>query len=279
MFEIQGTWYFMSARLLQDPRKSHEVQDDLESFFYVVLFNALRYTRHNLTASDPGSFMRKMQWLFEDRVEGDGRAVGGSYKLSLIRTGGKHLGLLETGPLRFARKPMEEWYQMFLKSLSQWYQYNLEQQVKDRAEALQEDDFDSLDDEDDTGIQYKDLLLRSHEHVARQWKLILDRSESYQQKIDAVADQLPDFDKRVVDPIYPHSGAESDIASMTSSISHLSSTSVASSAGSKRKSPTGGQETPNAKRPHSGNVGASSSLRTFPPVAKLQLGEEAFFGS
>ncbi|KAF9067362.1 kinase-like domain-containing protein [Rhodocollybia butyracea] len=36
--ERTGTWQFMSIKLLEDPDYPHQVRDDLESFFYVMLF-------------------------------------------------------------------------------------------------------------------------------------------------------------------------------------------------------------------------------------------------
>ncbi|KAH7908628.1 hypothetical protein BJ138DRAFT_336282 [Hygrophoropsis aurantiaca] len=39
-----GTWLFMSARMLQNPEKIHEIQDDMESFVHVLIYIALVYT-------------------------------------------------------------------------------------------------------------------------------------------------------------------------------------------------------------------------------------------
>ncbi|KAF9070525.1 hypothetical protein BDP27DRAFT_1220628, partial [Rhodocollybia butyracea] len=46
----QGTWQFMSIKLLEDPDSPHQVCDDLESFFYVMLFMANRYASAPLTS-------------------------------------------------------------------------------------------------------------------------------------------------------------------------------------------------------------------------------------
>ncbi|KAH9927281.1 uncharacterized protein B0H18DRAFT_875646 [Fomitopsis serialis] len=42
-----GTWRYMSARLLQDPGKVHEVADDLESVIHVLNWMCLRFVKHN----------------------------------------------------------------------------------------------------------------------------------------------------------------------------------------------------------------------------------------
>ena len=38
---LQGTWQFISIQLLQNIAKPHEIFDDLESFFWVILFLAV----------------------------------------------------------------------------------------------------------------------------------------------------------------------------------------------------------------------------------------------
>ncbi|KAI0074797.1 hypothetical protein K474DRAFT_1709534 [Panus rudis PR-1116 ss-1] len=41
-----GTWRFMSTRLLQDRQKSHDIDDDLESTFWVLLYTAVHHCKH-----------------------------------------------------------------------------------------------------------------------------------------------------------------------------------------------------------------------------------------
>ena len=43
----QGTWQFMSTQLLSTPGRIHELCDDLESHFFVMLYNALHFVEHN----------------------------------------------------------------------------------------------------------------------------------------------------------------------------------------------------------------------------------------
>jgi len=260
----------MSARLLLNSRKSHELQDDLESFFHVVLFNALRYTKHNLlSATDPASFLQSFESFFAGRVEGsNGTITGGKAKSHLFLTEGEApLSNDEMHPLKFTSKAVQKWYRRSLKPFTQWYRYHRQGNAPD------------FDEEDEDNIQWEDLLLLNHCNLARSWKQILDQSEESKFDADAVEDQIPAFERRVVDPVYPESGAGSDIASLASSKSRMSSVSTATSTGSKRKNPIGAQETPNAKRPRNGSASVSSSLKIFPPVAKLELGDETFFES
>src|SRR5277367_3330717 len=73
----------MSCRLLQNPEKIHEVQDDLESHFYLVLYLAMRYMSHNMTHD----ILSTMDALFDDYiVHHDGTATGGDRKISFIIT-------------------------------------------------------------------------------------------------------------------------------------------------------------------------------------------------
>ncbi|KAI0669661.1 hypothetical protein C8Q78DRAFT_976843, partial [Trametes maxima] len=42
-----GTWQFLSVNVLRDPKKKITVEDELESFFHLVLYYAIRYLPHN----------------------------------------------------------------------------------------------------------------------------------------------------------------------------------------------------------------------------------------
>ncbi|TFY74279.1 hypothetical protein EWM64_g9734 [Hericium alpestre] len=43
-----GTWQFLAAEILMEPRTPHKLRHDLESFFYVLLYHVLRYCRNPL---------------------------------------------------------------------------------------------------------------------------------------------------------------------------------------------------------------------------------------
>ncbi|KAF8872107.1 hypothetical protein CPB84DRAFT_1967539 [Gymnopilus junonius] len=49
-----GTWQFMSAALLKSPSSKHDIEDDRESAFYVLIWTALRYSKH-ITRPTPTS--------------------------------------------------------------------------------------------------------------------------------------------------------------------------------------------------------------------------------
>ena len=89
----------MSAGLLCNPGKKHEVADDLESFIYVLCWMCLRFLEHRYTLKPEPlrSFVLSffdMQYVREDeRVE----IIGGDFKLSYIQNGHQAVELKEQG--------------------------------------------------------------------------------------------------------------------------------------------------------------------------------------
>ncbi|KAI0645294.1 hypothetical protein C8Q79DRAFT_1120001 [Trametes meyenii] len=53
----RGTWQFLSANVLLKPTKHIVVQDELESFFHVALYAALRFLPHNCLDADVGRLL------------------------------------------------------------------------------------------------------------------------------------------------------------------------------------------------------------------------------
>ncbi|PIL33435.1 hypothetical protein GSI_04057 [Ganoderma sinense ZZ0214-1] len=52
-----GTWQYMSAHALNDPYRKIVVQDELEAFFHVLLYYAIRFLPHNLAENSVGKFL------------------------------------------------------------------------------------------------------------------------------------------------------------------------------------------------------------------------------
>lgn len=74
----------MSASLLMDSKKLNTLQDDLESFFWLILFHILRYMRHN---QPPENLEKTMSDIFDDSeniVPLGQEAQGGKSKFSLL---------------------------------------------------------------------------------------------------------------------------------------------------------------------------------------------------
>ncbi|KAI0653536.1 hypothetical protein C8Q70DRAFT_937634 [Cubamyces menziesii] len=78
-----GTWQFLSANALSHPSKRIMVQDDMESLFHLMLYQAIRYFPHN--CSTVGMFI-------DNYFDGYGKAhdgvyVGGEKKMASMRSG------------------------------------------------------------------------------------------------------------------------------------------------------------------------------------------------
>ncbi|KZT18470.1 hypothetical protein NEOLEDRAFT_1045978, partial [Neolentinus lepideus HHB14362 ss-1] len=67
-----GTWQFMSAALLISPSKIHEVSDDLESFVHVLVYESVRFLKHDCQSVE--QVMKRFFDYYE--YESDGEAAG-----------------------------------------------------------------------------------------------------------------------------------------------------------------------------------------------------------
>ncbi|KAF8799979.1 hypothetical protein BYT27DRAFT_6846983 [Phlegmacium glaucopus] len=79
-----GTWAFISLQILQNecPTVRHTLWDDIESAFWVFIYEALLYLKH---AKYPGPLYHKMQTIFSHKPYlPDGSVVGGDGKMSVL---------------------------------------------------------------------------------------------------------------------------------------------------------------------------------------------------
>ena len=60
---FQGTWQFMSAKLLSEPHLNQGIEDDRESAFYVLLYLGLLYTKHNQVRQELESYMEIFNYV------------------------------------------------------------------------------------------------------------------------------------------------------------------------------------------------------------------------
>ncbi|TBU38476.1 hypothetical protein BD309DRAFT_874282 [Dichomitus squalens] len=72
-----GTWQYMSAHALNDPYRRIVIQDELESFFHVLLYYAIRFLPHNLQDVCVGKFLTD---YFDDYSIYDGYYICGRAK-------------------------------------------------------------------------------------------------------------------------------------------------------------------------------------------------------
>ncbi|KAA1470542.1 hypothetical protein DENSPDRAFT_928930 [Dentipellis sp. KUC8613] len=98
-----GTWMYMSAVLLQYPRKPQELSDDLESFVHILTIMALRFYFHSLSSwtfeefengslywkapEDSTRFGNFINDIYNEESIDHGYAIGGSYKMTRLCLG------------------------------------------------------------------------------------------------------------------------------------------------------------------------------------------------
>ncbi|KAG5634375.1 hypothetical protein H0H81_002179 [Sphagnurus paluster] len=98
-----------------DHHSVHTVQDDMESFVYVVLYIGLRYLEHN----KPREALYIMSEIFDHEIfDSDGRCTGGENKKFMITLLGK-LGR----DFHLACQPLDQWLRIILKMLQEWIEY------------------------------------------------------------------------------------------------------------------------------------------------------------
>jgi len=111
----------MSIKLLKDPTDLHELQDDLESFCYVVIYLALRYLPHNKVSILPAI----MANVFEHHYNVPTGVFGGNGKDSMVASRGyigKDLAFINN-------EPLTSWIDVALRFLKDWYDY-LDQSIR-----------------------------------------------------------------------------------------------------------------------------------------------------
>ncbi|KAJ3516971.1 hypothetical protein NLJ89_g799 [Agrocybe chaxingu] len=113
-----GTWYFMSGLLLINPYKLHTLQDDLESFFHVVLYYSLQYLPHNKRLDQVQDSITEI--FKESRYQTyTGLYTGGKGKREMIMYE-NGLGILTLKD----NAPLTTWIRSALKALQSFYAYD-----------------------------------------------------------------------------------------------------------------------------------------------------------
>ncbi|KAM5542900.1 hypothetical protein V8D89_003284 [Ganoderma adspersum] len=79
-----GTWQFMSVHVLLARTKLVKIPDELESFFHVLVYLAVRFLPHNLGDDLVGNFLHD---YFDDYTDGDDGSLCGPVKYNSIKRG------------------------------------------------------------------------------------------------------------------------------------------------------------------------------------------------
>ncbi|KAI0806739.1 hypothetical protein C8Q74DRAFT_1442726 [Fomes fomentarius] len=83
-----GTWQFASAYILDNPDEPVRIADEIESFFHVSLYNALRYLRHNCPHLQIAMFDYFDQFGLEEQRYCCGDTKRNAMRFALMRTSG-----------------------------------------------------------------------------------------------------------------------------------------------------------------------------------------------
>lgn len=111
-YERTGAWQFMSAYLLSDPDKIHNLQDDMESFFHVILYLALRFLPHN----KENLISMIMNQVFDSCFVEDGITLGGRGKFLLQKYIGRDFKMVNN-------RPLDDWIDVASFCTKQWTDY------------------------------------------------------------------------------------------------------------------------------------------------------------
>ncbi|KAG6881955.1 hypothetical protein C0993_012398 [Termitomyces sp. T159_Od127] len=95
---------------------AHTIQDDMESFFYVMLYFGLRYLQHNYAGRVPS--LLKLIFDYED-IDKDGFVIGGLQKSLLAMNYKRILGL----KFKFSSPPFQRWFEWYVQAIGEWIEH------------------------------------------------------------------------------------------------------------------------------------------------------------
>ncbi|KAF9465123.1 hypothetical protein BDZ94DRAFT_1189655 [Collybia nuda] len=116
--ERTGTWQFISTLNLLKPGKFHNVQDDMESFFHLVLYHGIKYLHHTPL---PNARATMVTIFDECSVDPNGTYRGGEAKLAMF-TNRRHIStefeFIDNTPLTF-------WLNFAMDAIKEWINYKM----------------------------------------------------------------------------------------------------------------------------------------------------------
>ena len=156
----------MSIKLLKNPADLHELQDDLESFCYVVMYLALRYLPHNKVSVLPAI----MANVFEHHYNVPTGVLGGGGKSAMVHDR-NYIG----SDLDFTdNEPLTSWIEMALRFVADWYAY-LNQSIKYMSPEIPR-------------LELSNRPLRNHNALERNFQAALEKTWPQN---DKAVDHLP----------------------------------------------------------------------------------------
>ncbi|KAG6886957.1 hypothetical protein C0992_001429, partial [Termitomyces sp. T32_za158] len=115
----------MSYLLLKPHHYVHTIQDDMESFVYVMIYFGLRYLQHS-SDYDTTCLLKR---IFDfEMITKDGLVIGGWHKRMLMSNFWISLG----GKFEFFSTPFQKWFEWAVQATEQWIEH-YEPSMKARA--------------------------------------------------------------------------------------------------------------------------------------------------
>ncbi|OBZ74091.1 hypothetical protein A0H81_06327 [Grifola frondosa] len=158
-----GTWQFMSARILNNKSRPPTIQDELESFFYVLVYYGVRYLNHNY--EDVGGFFN---CFFDSHTYNNGEYACGQSKLRAMEGG--TIDVTGKEKLRFTGTPSQPHpLNTLIDTMLSWFQHhyfvaNYERRLRVSSDYSRTTAQDKLSDREDNQCvnvleddQYADL--------------------------------------------------------------------------------------------------------------------------
>ncbi|RDB15306.1 hypothetical protein Hypma_004737 [Hypsizygus marmoreus] len=168
-----GIWQLMSTHILENPGKTHTVQDDMESFVLVVLYIILQHLPHNHSAN----LTAIVRNVFDSyTLNDDGTAVGGG----------------EKGRMFISRKwitvdfevtnnhPLTGWVHFALSAVGQWHKYLEDQLPRKLCDLIDEFESDYQLGPDVSSapvLLLENMAFKDHEALRKIWNAIIKRTD------------------------------------------------------------------------------------------------------
>ncbi|KAK0495533.1 hypothetical protein EDD18DRAFT_1254496 [Armillaria luteobubalina] len=109
----QGTWQFISAKLLLDPSAPHTITDELESFLHVLTWVSIMFTP---TAMSPVDLSSTLRLCYDEIWGAPEQPMGGMSKRTAIQSGMSSIRMLE-----LASTNLDELLSPLNSSFGAWY--------------------------------------------------------------------------------------------------------------------------------------------------------------
>ncbi|KAF9456476.1 hypothetical protein BDZ94DRAFT_1241514 [Collybia nuda] len=183
--ERTGTWQFISTPNLLKPGKVHTAQDDMESFFHLVLYHGIKYLQHT-PLRDARATMVKI--FDECSIDPAGTCRGGDAKYSMFMNRAhieRNFAFTDNAPLTF-------WLNFSMGAIKQWIEYEIPPIIPDHA-YLQDSHFSrhraTVITEPSQSLDFSRLILKDHTAFVEIWQDVLSHPKWPDN--DKTSDQVP----------------------------------------------------------------------------------------